>query len=185
LLFRLFEKKVFDLEDLFKNNVCFFQDAFQVFLLASISALAPTIITITYLCIYVVQNGEWDYPFSLIAILAMLSGFTIHFYDIVSCCHNAFDCISSVKLDLMLLEHGELEGNDYVRSWTTDIISVLDPVKPFNGCGFFIINNSLITSFIGATTTYIIVLVQFGLNEESHHESFDNGTLSWTLLPIR
>jgi hypothetical protein len=46
------------------------------------------------------------------------------------------------------------------------LVSILSTAKPLHGRGFFCVNHSIVTSIIGAATTYIVVLVQFNISEK-------------------
>ena len=47
------------------------------------------------------------------------------------------------------------------------LTSILDSTVPLNGHGFFLVNNSILSSVVGAAITYIVVLLQFGMSEKS------------------
>jgi hypothetical protein len=47
-----------------------------------------------------------------------------------------------------------------------ELVAMLKTAEPMNGNGFFDVNNSVMTSIIGAATTYIVVLLQFDLSEQ-------------------
>ena len=47
------------------------------------------------------------------------------------------------------------------------LFSFLSTPVPLNGMGFFQVNHSTMTSVIGAATTYLVVLLQFNISEES------------------
>jgi hypothetical protein len=44
--------------------------------------------------------------------------------------------------------------------------AILATAKPVTGQGYFSIDKPMITSIIGAATTYIVVLVQFNMSEK-------------------
>ena len=47
-----------------------------------------------------------------------------------------------------------------------DLVAILESAQPLTGRGFFTVNNSVMTSIIGAATTYIVVLLQFDQSEQ-------------------
>ena len=48
-----------------------------------------------------------------------------------------------------------------------ELLSILDSATPLSGAGYFSVKKSAVTSIIGAATTYVVVLVQFNLSEQS------------------
>jgi hypothetical protein len=46
------------------------------------------------------------------------------------------------------------------------LVSILSTATPLHGRGFFNVNHSIVTSIVGAATTYIVVLVQFNISEK-------------------
>ena len=48
-----------------------------------------------------------------------------------------------------------------------ELLLMLDSATPLSGAGYFSVKKSVVTSIIGAATTYIVVLVQFNLSEQS------------------
>jgi hypothetical protein len=44
--------------------------------------------------------------------------------------------------------------------------SILSTAKPISGQGFFNVERPMVTSIIGAATTYIVILVQFNMSEK-------------------
>jgi hypothetical protein len=58
----------------------------------------------------------------------------------------------------------QTEGTFRFRRET--LLSILNTSIPLNGSGYFQVNNSVVTSVIGAATTYIVVLLQFNISEQ-------------------
>ena len=80
----------------------------------------------------------------------------------------AFETITNVKKDI-LMKTGKVyfPEEEIVQQKKEILISILSSAIPLNGNGYFQVKNSIVTSIIGAATTYIVVLVQFKISENS------------------
>ena len=48
---------------------------------------------------------------------------------------------------------------------TENLMKEIETIGPFTGAGFFDVEQKTVTSMIGSTVTYLIVLIQFKLAE--------------------
>jgi hypothetical protein len=54
-----------------------------------------------------------------------------------------------------------------------DLVAILESAQPLTGRGFFEVNKSVMTSIVGAATTYIVVLIQFEQSEQKETKAFN------------
>ena len=60
------------------------------------------------------------------------------------------------------------ERAEYVLKERQEMLeSILAKAKPLNGKGFFNVDRPMMMSIVSAATTYIIILVQFNMSENS------------------
>ena len=71
-----------------------------------------------------------------------------------------------------LTDNEDLDDEDLVQRRQNVLLSCLALAKPVHGQGFFNVNRPMITSIIGAATTYIVVLVQFNMSEKPDLQKF-------------
>jgi len=57
-------------------------------------------------------------------------------------------------------------SESFIQRQLDTLVSILSTARPLHGRGFFHVNHSIITSIVGAATTYIVVLVQFNISEK-------------------
>jgi hypothetical protein len=83
---------------------------------------------------------------------------------------SAFEAINNFKTELLMVQMdddiSDKSENLIQRRYET-LVLILGTAKPLNGKGFFDVNHLIITSIVGAATTYIVVLLQFNMSESS------------------
>ena len=80
---------------------------------------------------------------------------------------KGFKTITNCKNEIVMLPCRDFVEEDTIQKQKEILISILSSASPLNGKGYFQVDNSIITSVIGAATTYIVVLVQFNISEKS------------------
>jgi 7tm Chemosensory receptor len=81
----------------------------------------------------------------------------------------AYETINDVQSDIFLYKTEETCDNrleSLLKERQEMLSSILSTAKPVTGQGFFSIDRPMITSIIGAATTYIVVLIQFNISEK-------------------
>ena len=79
----------------------------------------------------------------------------------------AYETTTSLKKEILMTTAESFSEDQIVQQKKEILISILSSASPFNDKGYFQVGNSIITSVIGAATTYIVVLVQFNISEKS------------------
>jgi hypothetical protein len=72
-----------------------------------------------------------------------------------------------LKREILMKTAKDTSDDEIVQLRKEILISLLSSAVPLNGKGYFEVGNSIVTSIIGAATTYIVVLVQFNISEKS------------------
>ena len=107
-------------------------------------------------------------------------GTAANFYPVRAICTvSAFEAINKAKTEVTLSNSATGDAENLFKLRREVLISILDSSKPLNGRGFFQVNNSIVTSVVGAATTYIVVLMQFGISERSACKCSGNGNGSY------
>ena len=81
----------------------------------------------------------------------------------------AFETINNLRTEVLMAHVDEDisdQSEDLIQRRRETLASILSTAKPLHGRGFFNINNSIVTTIVGAATTYIVVLVQFNMAEK-------------------
>lgn len=97
-----------------------------------------------------------------------LTSFIHHRPDIIYLA-IAYEVINKAKKDVTLLNTATGETEKLFKLRRDILVSILESSVPLNGRGFFQVNNSILTSVVGAATTYIVVLMQFGMSETANN----------------
>lgn len=89
----------------------------------------------------------------------LLSGF-LQVYTLVDACEKSYCVILKKKQEILVSTC--IDGSQDACLRQVRLTTMLDSSLPFTAQGYFPINKSLITSIMGATVTYIVILIQFG-----------------------
>ena len=80
----------------------------------------------------------------------------------------AFDTINQLQDEIIMSandgDYEDADGGGFHQRQQA-LISILARAKPLTGQGYFLVDKPMVMSIIGASTTYIIVLLQFSLAE--------------------
>ena len=93
-----------------------------------------------------------SFVFSTISMISILGFINFLSQEITEHLHELKDCIL------------ELDGNE---KWRIITIQRIDSFNGFDACGFFTLGRPLLTSIVANFTTFLIVLIQFKLGENT------------------
>jgi hypothetical protein len=147
-----------------------FQETIGFSLFIKFFKFVLVLVLISYLLITLVLTGFTAdiHVREFAALTTVLAAFIMRYCETAKKCDKAFAAIDAVKKQIVLqpLEFENEFEESVIQMRRNELVAILETARPLTGCGFFVVNNSVLTSIIGAATTYIVVLIQFSLTEQ-------------------